>query len=384
MMAKVTCWRWALLTVAVLCGAGAAAWYFFFGKDPNDSPIIAFEGKSSGLKHSVIVPTLDTPLPAGKNVIWCSSFQIAWNRLKKDVAKGPIRIRNAELVADRLNRAKESAEDLEPEDYFAAAGRGRDGIVQKIQEEMSQKFPDVPRPEFADKDVEAVAYAYLQVNVRFSIPFFANDRALPFTGSSGLPEKVSSFGIRKMDANRSLREQVAVLYRTPDLEHNRLREFVIDPCKTSAPYQVILAMVEEKPTLADLVAGVESKIGKFPADDPAEFGKRDELLIPNIYWRIEHEFTELQGKDKAFLGAALEGLYLNRAFQLIYFKLGYRGAELKSEARTEAKKSALSYVFDRPFLLYLKKRGAGRPCFVMWVDNDELLCKPGFGVRRGQ
>jgi hypothetical protein len=27
----------------------------------------------------------------------------------------------------------------------------------------------------------------------------------------------------------------------------------------------------------------------------------------------------------------------------------------------------------RPFLIYLKKRGAGHPFFVMWVDNAELL-----------
>jgi hypothetical protein len=31
------------------------------------------------------------------------------------------------------------------------------------------------------------------------------------------------------------------------------------------------------------------------------------------------------------------------------------------------------YVFDRPFLIYLKKRGATRPYFAMWVDNAELL-----------
>jgi hypothetical protein len=29
--------------------------------------------------------------------------------------------------------------------------------------------------------------------------------------------------------------------------------------------------------------------------------------------------------------------------------------------------------FDRPFLIYLKKRDAARPFFVMWVDNAELL-----------
>ncbi len=35
-----------------------------------------------------------------------------------------------------------------------------------------------------------------------------------------------------------------------------------------------------------------------------------------------------------------------------------------------------NFIFDRPFLIVVKKRGAERPFFVMWVDNAELLCKP--------
>jgi hypothetical protein len=32
-------------------------------------------------------------------------------------------------------------------------------------------------------------------------------------------------------------------------------------------------------------------------------------------------------------------------------------------------------LFYRPFFLYMKKRGAKHPFFVMWVDNAELLIK---------
>jgi hypothetical protein len=30
-------------------------------------------------------------------------------------------------------------------------------------------------------------------------------------------------------------------------------------------------------------------------------------------------------------------------------------------------------LFDRPFLLYIKKRDAQQPLLVMWVENAELL-----------
>src|SRR5207244_1820605 len=71
-----------------------------------------FDGNSAELKETIVVPTLDTPLSDGKSVVWCSSFVLAWNRLKHDITKGPVRLRNAEILAERLNQARESQDDL--------------------------------------------------------------------------------------------------------------------------------------------------------------------------------------------------------------------------------------------------------------------------------
>jgi hypothetical protein len=46
-----------------------------------------FSGRSDQLKQTIIVPTLDTPSPPGKNVIWCSSFQLAWIELRDNVIR---------------------------------------------------------------------------------------------------------------------------------------------------------------------------------------------------------------------------------------------------------------------------------------------------------
>jgi len=59
--------------------------------------------------------------------------------------------------------------------------------------------------------------------------------------------------------------------------------------------------------------------------------------------------------------------------QTIRFRLDRSGAELASEARMPCAPAATHYVCDRPFLIVMKKRGAERPFFVMWVDNAELL-----------
>src|SRR5579883_158864 len=58
---------------------------------PDDSPP-ALVVSSTELKRTVVVPTLDTPFPEGQSAIWCSSFQLAWNRFAKDFTGGPVQL----------------------------------------------------------------------------------------------------------------------------------------------------------------------------------------------------------------------------------------------------------------------------------------------------
>ena len=63
------------------------------------------------------------------------------------------------------------------------------------------------------------------------------------------------------------------------------------------------------------------------------------------------------------------------AKQSIKFKLDRYGAMLESEAMLAAGAIPRYFMFDRPFLVYMKKRDCEQPFFVMWVDNAELLNK---------
>ena len=101
---------------------------------------------SEALRQTVIVPTLDTPIPPGKSAVWCSSFQLAWNRLKTDFAGGPLLIEGAEVVARRLNEAEQSEDDLVPGSYYVAAGKVKDGIQRQIEAEFKTRFPGAQLP----------------------------------------------------------------------------------------------------------------------------------------------------------------------------------------------------------------------------------------------
>jgi hypothetical protein len=368
--------------VAAMIGAG---WWYFRNSTPVNVPYdavpMAFYGTSDKLKQTVIVPTLDSPIPEGKSAIWCASFQLAWKRLKDDVTQGPVQLANAQPLADRLNRADLSEDDLDPSAVYAAAGLAKDGIGERIQTEMARRFPNVPKPELDVPPAGAVAYAYLAASAKYDYPFFENDERFLFTDSTGKETAVGSFGIRKKDdyAYRRLRQQVQVLYcpREAIMSGKEIPEFVLDPCKTSQPNQIVLARVSRKATLAETLANVDQKIAtQLPPDTiVSELHPRDTLLVPNIAWKISHRFKELEGKDKQILNPGLQGLYLDTASQTAQFRLDRSGAELAAESKVFVKPGVSFFHLNRPFLLYMKKRGGKHPFFVLWVDNAELLEK---------
>jgi hypothetical protein len=82
----------------------------------------AREVNSKSLRQTVVLATLDCSLPARKNAIWCSTFQMAWDRLRSDVIGEPIQVLGAEPLANRLNQAQYTLGDIEEESYYVHAG----------------------------------------------------------------------------------------------------------------------------------------------------------------------------------------------------------------------------------------------------------------------
>lgn len=373
-------WYWVPPVVGLVVLAAGVAWVVLsrLGTPlPVEAP--TFDGSSTELTQTVIVPTLDTPLPEGKSVIWCSSFQLAWNQLK-DMAEGPIRMENADEMVDRLNRAEQSADDLPPGTFYAAAGRVRDGTPERIRKEMARAFPEVTVTPFDLPPDGAVAYAYLKAGVRFETPFFQNDKGLPFRGSGGERTDVRSFGIREQDEYKyeRLRQQVEVLYARDRTDQARdvPVEFALDLCSQSTPSQLVVARVGRAGTLAETLAGLHKKMEESPPQGYLRgFGRRDTLVVPNMSWGIDHDLRELQGPGRTLLNPALAGGHISDARQRIEFRLDRGGAELAAEAAVLVKPSARHFRCDGPFLVYLKKRDARHPFFVLWVENTELLQK---------
>jgi hypothetical protein len=323
---------------------------------------------TSTLKHTVVVPTLDTPIPEGKSTIWCGSFQLAWNGLKRDIAQGPVLVHNAESVAKRLNAASFSEADVEAADYFLATGKPAD-VIGRIDRELPLRFPGVEPPRFDDLPPGALmAFAFLKAGARYESEFRDNPVAFEFVDSANNHTQVHAFGLPPDEnAGRDVplaRKQVQLLWMSES-------RFAVDLCRDSTPYQIVLAILKRKGTLAQLLADEEverrhSTVGaSYRLDE-------DNLLVPNMSWRLAHHFQELEGPDKTV--GKPPGLVIGAAVQEIEFKLDRRGAQTASGAFVYYCDGGPKLLyFNRPFLIYLKKRTAAQPLFAMWVDSAELM-----------
>jgi len=349
---------------------------------------------SADLKQTSVVATLDCPVPEHRNAIWCSTFQMAWDRLKDDIIGEPVEVLGADELAARLNQAKVSEADLEAESFYATAGFVPNGILEQIQKEMAERFPSEPVPVFDERyrmlpQPTIVAYSYLNVDIGFKYPFYTNKKVFSFEDSNGTRTDVTSFSnytTGSVPNLKRVREQVDILYYKYG-EQRSDAEFAVDLCKHTSPYQVVLARVPRCSNLGEAVAAVEENISEFKRDPDYEVLRKlrpiDRLIAPDVLYKLTHHFAELEGKLLGNRGWRDYGIF--EAMQMIDFALSRTGVTVKSWAIVVAAPFASGprrieeprhLYFNRPFLVYVKKRGPDKsPFFVMWVDNAELMKK---------
>jgi len=359
----------------------------------HDPPVYATaipqakEVDSKDLEQTAVVATLDCPLPEHKNAIWCSTFQMAWDKFKSDLTGEPIQVLGAEDLAGRLNRGAFPTTNIESRSYYAAAGFAKNGIIQQIQRDMASRFPGEPLPGFDSRYAQlprvAVAFAYLNVNIGFAYPYYVNDGPFAFNSSESRRVNVTSFRTYAPGENSAtVREQVGILsYEFGDNPGRDL--FVVDLCIHTEPYQVILAHIPQGATLGDTYRTMQEKIAGFKKDaDYATLSKLrpiDSLTAPDVLFKLTHHYDELLNK---YLGnEKWRDSFIFEAIQKIDFALSRTGVVLKSEARMATTRGAPQQLakprhlrFDRPFLICVKKREPdATPFFLMWVDNAELM-----------
>jgi hypothetical protein len=306
---------------------------------------------------------LDVPMEES-NMLYCVTFQLAWNELMDNVLKGEIILESEKELSGKLNQKKQTKGSLSPDDYIAMVGMGRDDIVKKINDEMDRKFneEDKWKVESEVGPDDYLAFAFLKKVLEFGTSFEKVEEGLDFKGT-----KVSSFGIMTVkdpEVREKLAMQVELLYYKND------KEFIIRLKDKEAKEELYLAMLPEEETLEKMVDKARSLEGQA-----MKLGPSDVLNIPVIAFDIKHNYKELE--NQAVMNKGFEGYSIGSALQRIEFVLNESGAVLKSKAEitmvTSMPMDPKSLIFDDSFLLYMTEAGQSDPYLVVYVDNAEIL-----------
>ena len=326
--------------------------------------------ESDQLSQTVITSYVQSDIVEGKNLMYCSTFQIAWDVLSDDIIKEPLRLNGNPLMAQMLNERLTGKEDISEDCYLAMAGLNKDGIVEKIKQALKEKFNEEPGLDISLRQPDDIlAYAFLLKDLKFAKEFEGLDQPIYFRDKTS----VKAFGIEQYafdEKRRSLGEQVSILdYQNDD-------DFIISLKSVSPKDEIILAKIVPQKTMLETMDSVFNRISSAR---PSVMAKDETLRIPKLDFDVLHSYTELSGR--AVLNKGFEKYFISKAIQSIRFRLNEKGALLRSEAAIEIAmgisrdipKRPRLFIFDKPFLICLKEKGAKYPYFSMWVDNAELL-----------
>jgi hypothetical protein len=328
------------------------------------------------LQTTVVTPHTQVPIPGAVNVLWCGTFQLAWNELAR-LAGGRVQFTDPVPAAEALGREPFGTADLDEGSYVAVAGFVRDGVFRHIDAELRRKFSGQaaprlkPDPTLTPRPQDIAVYAYLFKHLEFAAPYERGEAPVPFSETH-----VACFGMGTEP--RSGREAMA--RQTLIVDYQSADDFVVE-LRTKVPEdQLILAKVRPGRTLADTIAAVQKRLAVATVQ-PAQLG--DVLVVPKINFDLTASFPELLGQRLLSTAPGMaDDLQILAADQATRFQLDEKGVRLKSEARMSLGCSASAHprpahvmVFDKPFLVLMKRRDAVNPYFALWVANAELLVK---------
>lgn len=353
--------------------------------DSRNDEVPTFSGSSDQLKRTVIVETLETTIPPGKSAIWNASFQVVWKGLQ-DLAGEPVSLDDDSGFSKRMNAADSLLAAVPQDSVYSISGIVGPELLNRVRNDLNQKMPGVAPDLSGLAPGDFFSYGCLSVELQFPLPYSQIRVPLGFTDASGGKTEVRAFGMLAEDVANykyymKLREQSRLLFHSGEARDGSL-EFAVDLCATSAPSQIVISRIVREGTLRAAFARVESEIVKtadylktLDTDEANHWQKLepgDRLSVPDLCWFVSHRFSEIEGKR--FGSGKLKGQKLVLARQDTLFRLNRKGARLKSSSSTDATTAVpTDYFLDRPFLIYMKKRGAALPYFAMWVDNAELL-----------
>lgn len=329
----------------------------------------------------VITPTLDCNLDGTNSVIYCPTFQCAWDQLCKLVG-GPVQMKDQDLLVKQMNAGHCPTGVIPEEAHVALAGFADQGIKDRIQEALRTNFgdraPSLPSLGSDQKNM-FVAYSHFQLEMPFPRRFIRS-KTVPvrFKTGSGSTD-VQFFGVTKQKADKYA-SQVKILHYAKDqyvLSLKSLNGYDIVLSKTGRPASLRVGVEQTRrylQTELKEVTEVERNGKKLYFRDTLSMG--DLLVVPIMDLNVAVAFTNLC--NRLFTNPGFELAYLFQSYQDINFKMDEAGAFVRSTAFNGGFLSGESseprrFIYDSPFLLTAWMKQAPQPFLAIWVASPDVL-----------
>jgi hypothetical protein len=316
--------------------------------------------KGSGTQ---IVGDVNEALPAGKNVLWCATLQMAWDAAGAQLGR-PLQLEPKSPLAGALNKRPFNLKWIDPPSVVVAQGTIGDGVLGEIDAKAKAKTGKPSKllaqlkKDSAPSDL--IFYALLQKNMEFAKPFGklgswdVGGRSVPWFGFA--PDQQGT---------------AALLDQTRVHHYGTKDDFVVELLTTESGDQLILAKLPTAPKSTEEISC--SILARLQATPPRAAGN-DLLAVPNIVAEELTTFPQLENHR-----VAGSHMFVRRAIQSIDFRMDEKGVKLSSEAAISFGCSASPQVIPRllvlspPFALIMKRKDAPEPYFIAWFANADLL-----------
>jgi hypothetical protein len=305
--------------------------------------------KLSDYKNTQFIPTLEDEISDNKNSIYCASLLFAWDEIRKEI-NSPLIIPSEFTELNLLNNSESFYNVLENKEYESSAEINENSIIAKAEFDKSLPFE----------------HQLQNLNNK-----------LTFNG-----QKVAAFGLIGVCTYEQF-QSIKIIYYKND------SNFIVKLIPKEKEHEIILFMSEKKfNSISEMNIEIErlTEIGeKEIKNDKINwkyyYKEEDQLIIPKFNFNIKTNYDSLEGKK---FSSGNENYNIERAFQRTAFKLDESGAIIESEAEIEVtveeieeieKPKPKKMIFDKPFLILLKRTDAKNPYFGLWSTNSELMIK---------
>ena len=318
-------------------------------------------GKKEEMKTTKeIVATMQDKI--GENAIWCGTFQLIWNDLKKEYIKKDIDIPGA--IVENLNKETFKESDISDEYYYKKYGIATKELKSEIENDLKEKFNQ--KSEILDDfNWQGDLFFYTMLYREFQ---FEKKFDVLSNNDFNIYKDIKYFGISPK-SDEQLGSQIKILSYEND------QNFII-LLKTKTNDEIILYKNPNGNTFEEIYNNMNEKIANYQGS--TFFSSTDEFKMPMLDFNYKREYEEVE--NKIFLDYKGDEYLIYKAIQTIQFELNEKGGKIKSEAGMGVKASAMPmtpkklYLNDT-FAIFLKEETKEKPYFAAKITDITKFSK---------